>query len=61
VALLGQQLPPDRDVPVLDLGQPRVHVPLGCVLLYLSQEPVQIRRIGLVLPMMLESVDIRHD
>src|SRR3954463_4064732 len=57
-AVLAQQLAPDVHVPILDRGESREQVALRCVRLRLCEKTIQIRRIGLVLPMMRERVKI---
>ena len=55
---VAQQAGPHLDVPVFDLGEPPVQILLLRVRLGVGQEPVQIRRVGFVLPMMGEGVEI---
>ena len=57
-AVFAQQRRPDLDVPVLDLGEPAIQVALLRVLLGVGQQPIQIRRVGLVLPVMVEGVEV---
>ena len=49
---------PDLDVPVLDLGEAPVEVLLLRVRLGVGEQAIQERRVGLVLPMVLEGVEV---
>ena len=59
VTVLGEQLRPDLDVAVLHRGEATVDVLLLRVGLDVRQGAIQERRIGLVLPVMLESMEVR--
>ena len=54
--MLGKQVAPDYDVPVLDVGQARIDILLIRVGLSGSEQAVEIRRVRLILPMVLERV-----
>src|SRR5690242_4864924 len=56
--VIREQLRPDLDVPVLDGGQAQIEVPLLGVSLRARQYTIQVRGVGLVLPMMLEGVQV---
>ena len=58
--VLCQQVLPDLDVLVLDLGQPEVQRLLVRVVFSRCQHAIQERGIGLVLPVVLEGVQIRR-
>ena len=59
VSMLLQQRRPDLNVTVLDLGQSQIQRLLLRVRLRPGKDAVQVRGIGLVLPMMLEGVKVR--
>ena len=49
---------PHLDVPVFDFGQPAIEVLLLRVGLGVGEQAIQIRRIGFVLPVVLEGVEV---
>ena len=55
---LGEQLGPDLDVAILDDGEARVHVAFFGVGFHARQRSIQERGVGLVLPVVLERVDV---
>jgi len=57
-AVLGQEIGPNLNVPVLDLSQPEIEGLLLRVLLFRGEYAVQKGGIRLVLPMMLEGVEV---
>src|SRR6185437_1738351 len=59
-AVAREDLAPDRDMAVLDLGEPQVQVALPRIGLSRGELPVEERGIGLVLPVMLELVEVRR-
>jgi hypothetical protein len=56
--VFAQQPGPDLDVPILDLGQAPIEVALARVGFGVGEEPVQVRGVRLVLPVMLECVQV---
>src|SRR5687768_10656044 len=58
MSVLGEQVRPHYHVPVLDIRQPRINVLLLCVGLGGREQAIEIRRVCLVLPMVLEGVDV---
>ena len=52
------QLRQDLDVAVLDRGQAPIQVALLRVFLRVGEKPVQVRRVRLVLPMVMEGVEV---
>ena len=54
MAVLRQEIRPDHDMPILDIGQTRIDVLLFRIGLGGGEEAIQIRRVGFVLPMVLE-------
>src|SRR5674476_1223540 len=57
-AMARQQGGPDLEVSVFNVSQTPIDVLLGWVRLGIGQKAIEIRRIGLVLPMMLECVEV---
>ena len=53
-----QQIPPDPGVALLDVGEARIEVALARILLGRAQEPVEVRRLRLVLPVMGKGVEV---
>ena len=58
MTLLHEELRPDLDVSILDRCKPLVDVLLFRVRLYVRQGAIQERRIGFVLPMVLEGAKV---
>ena len=58
--MLTQQLRPNLNVPVFDLGEPPVKIRLLCIGLGSGQQSLQVGSVGLILPMMLEDVEVRR-
>jgi hypothetical protein len=56
--VLSQQPAPHLYVPVFDLGQAAIEVFLFGIRLGVRQQSVEVRRVGLVLPMVLEGVEV---
>ena len=56
VAVPREQIGPDNNVPIFDVGQARIDVLLFRIGFRGGEEAVQIRRIGFILPMVLERV-----
>jgi hypothetical protein len=54
----GQEVGPDYDVPVFDVRQSRVNVLLFRIRLRRGEKAIEIGRVGFILPVVLESVDI---
>src|ERR1019366_1555040 len=55
----GHKVTPDDYMPVLDFCEPRIYIPLPCVRFGAGENAIQIRRIRLILPMMLERMNVR--
>ena len=58
MTVLGEQPRPDLDVTILYRGEASVDVLLFWVRLDIRQRAIQERRIGLVLPVMLEGMEV---
>jgi hypothetical protein len=58
--MCGQQIRPDLNVLVLDLGESQIQRLLVLVSLRGRQHPIQVCGVGFVLPVMLERVEIRR-
>ena len=58
VSVPSEQVGPDHDVPVFDISQARIDVFLLRVGLRLGEKAIEIGGIRLVLPMVLEGVDV---
>ena len=56
--MLGQQLRPDYDVPVFNIGKPRVDVFLFRIELRRRENAIEVRGISFVLPVVLERVNV---
>ena len=59
-ATLGQQIFPDGDVPVLDLGETPVHVALLGIRLHRGEHAVEVSGVSLILPVVAENVGGRE-
>jgi hypothetical protein len=57
-AVLREQVGPDLEVTIFDVGQAAIDVLLLRVRLGLGEEAVEKRRVGLVLPVVLECVEV---
>ena len=56
--MLLEEVGPHHNVTILDIGEPRINVFLFRVWLGLSKEAVEVRCVRLILPMVLEFVDV---
>lgn len=59
MAMAAHQIAPDNYMAILDIGQARVDIFLLPIRLGSSEDAVEIRRIRLILPMVLESMHVR--
>jgi hypothetical protein len=56
MSVLGEQVAPDYNMPVLDIGETRIDVFFLRIGLGRREQAVEVRRVRLVLPVMLERV-----
>ena len=59
--MFRHEISPDNDVPVFNFGKPRVDVLLAGIGFSSGENAVEERGVGLVLPVVLESVDVGAD